>query len=79
MAESVRYQSFRSRDRRPTRRRFRLGILALFLLFLVYSLISSLFLTTIRADSVSMLPTVEPGERLFATPGPESQEKEGWM
>lgn len=69
LAESAeRYQSFRSRDRRPTRRRFRRAILALLLLFLIYSFVSTFFLTSIQVDSISMVPTVEAGQRLFATP-----------
>jgi len=50
------------------RRRFARRIAAVFAFFVCFELVSSFFLTAYSTGSVSMSPTILPGERLLATP-----------
>ncbi len=63
---AYRHESYRERTKRG--RRLRRVALYLIGLFFTYMIATTVFLTSVRQDSNSMLPTVSAGDRLFVSP-----------
>ena len=63
---SYRYESYRDRGVRGRRVRRALLLLAAF--FVLYMLVTTLFMKSVRQDSISMEPTLERGDRVLVSP-----------
>jgi signal peptidase I len=63
---SYRYESYRDRGIRG--RRLRRALVLLIGLFILYMLVTTVFLKSVREDSIAMEPTLGPGNRVLASP-----------